>query len=167
MYSGNTLACCIKDERYHQPSREFVGGYYMQTMALGLSFFASRLATNLDFAGWGGEFTGTMEAYQCIAGMYLIGEDMSREINCVTLHPTKTDQFGMPVPNVHFDDHENDIAMRNHAYKHGAMVYDAVGATATDPRTEFATSGGKLMISKTCSFQTAASSQRARQKIRS
>jgi len=70
-----------------------------------------------------------MEAYQCIAGMYLIGEDMSRETNCVTLHPTERDQFGMPVPNVNFDDHENDIAMRNHAYKHGAMVYDAVGAT--------------------------------------
>jgi hypothetical protein len=52
MYRGNTLAGCIKDERYHQPSREFVGGYYMQTMALGLSFFASRLASNLDFAGW-------------------------------------------------------------------------------------------------------------------
>ena len=53
----------------------------MQTMALGLSFFASRLANNLDFAGWGREFTGTMEAYQCIAGMYLIGEDMSQETN--------------------------------------------------------------------------------------
>ena len=71
----------------------------MQTMALGLSLFASRLATNLDFAGWGREFTGTMEAYQCIAGMYLIGEDMSRETNRVTLHPTEKDQFGMPVPN--------------------------------------------------------------------
>ena len=30
---------------------------------------------------------------------------------------------------MHFDDHANDIAMRNHAYKRGAMVYDAVGAT--------------------------------------
>ena len=36
----------------------------------------------------------------------------------------------MPVPNVHFDDHVNDIAMRNHAYKQGSAVYDAVGATA-------------------------------------
>ena len=49
--------------------------------------------------------------------------------NCVTLHPTEKDQFGMPIPNVHFGDHVNDIAMRNHAYKQGAMVYDAVGAT--------------------------------------
>jgi choline dehydrogenase-like flavoprotein len=70
-----------------------------------------------------------MEAYEYLAGMWLVGEDMPRETNRVTLHPTEKDQFGMPIPNVHFDDHENDVAMRNHAYKHGAMVYDAVGAT--------------------------------------
>jgi choline dehydrogenase-like flavoprotein len=58
-----------------------------------------------------------------------VGEDMPQESNCVTLHPTEQDQFGMPIPNVHFDDHANDIAMRNHAYKRGAIVYDAVGAT--------------------------------------
>jgi len=37
------------------------------------------------------------------------------------------------VANVHFDDHPNDIAMRNHAYERGAAVYDAVGATRTFP----------------------------------
>jgi choline dehydrogenase-like flavoprotein len=54
---------------------------------------------------------------------------MPRETNRVTLHPTEKDQFGLPIPNVHFDDDVNDIAMRNHAYKHGAMVYDAIGAS--------------------------------------
>jgi choline dehydrogenase-like flavoprotein len=34
---------------------------------------------------------------------------------------------------VHFDDHPNDIAMRDHAYKQGAAVYEAVGATVTYP----------------------------------
>jgi choline dehydrogenase-like flavoprotein len=29
---------------------------------------------------------------------------------------------------VHFDDHVNDLAMRNHAYKQGTAVYEAVGA---------------------------------------
>jgi len=37
------------------------------------------------------------------------------------------------VASVHFDDHPNDIAMRNHAYKQGAAVYEAVGATVTYP----------------------------------
>ena len=129
MYRGNTMAGCIKDERFHRPDREFVGGYYMQTVHRGLSFMAAGLANNLDVPGWGPEYTRIMEAYQCMAGMWLVGEDMSQETNCVTLHPTEKDQFGMPIPNVHFDDHANDIAMRNHAYKRGAMVYDAVGAT--------------------------------------
>jgi choline dehydrogenase-like flavoprotein len=61
--------------------------------------------------------------------MWLVGEDMPQAANRVTLHPSEKDQFGMPIPNVHFDDHENDIAMRNHAYKRGAIVYDAAGAT--------------------------------------
>ena len=39
----------------------------------------------------------------------------------------------MPVANVHFDDHPNDIAMRKHAWKQGTAVYEAVGATRTMP----------------------------------
>src|SRR5271165_3596133 len=129
MYRGNTMAGCIKDERHHRPDREFAGGYYMQTLHVGLSFFATRLANSLDLPGWGCEFTRIMDAYEYMAGMWLVGEDMPQTANCVTLHPTERDQFGMPIPNVHFDDHENDTTMRNHAYKRGAMVYDAVGAT--------------------------------------
>ena len=35
----------------------------------------------------------------------------------------------MPIPVVHFKDHANDIAMRNHAYKAGTAVYQSLGAT--------------------------------------
>ena len=72
MYRGNTLAGCIKDEQYHRPDREFVGGYFMETMSLGLPFFATKLATNTDFGGWGREFTRTIESYEHMAGMYLV-----------------------------------------------------------------------------------------------
>ena len=34
---------------------------------------------------------------------------------------------------VHFDDHENDIAMRRHAHAAGQAVYAAAGATRTFP----------------------------------
>src|SRR5271165_6543756 len=129
MYRGNTMAGWIKDERYHKADRQFVGGYYMQTLHLGLSLLAANISSNADFGGWGREFTRTMEAYEHIAGMWLVGEDMPQQTNCVTLHLTEKDQFGMPIPNVHSDDHMNDIEMRNHYYKRGTMVYDAVGAT--------------------------------------
>jgi choline dehydrogenase-like flavoprotein len=58
---------------------------------------------------------------------------MPQEKNAITLHPTEKDKYGLPVPNVHFDDHPNDVAMRNHAYKQGGAIYDAVGATRTFP----------------------------------
>ncbi len=65
--------------------------------------------------------------------MWIVGEDMPQETNRVTVHATEKDKFGMPVPNVHFDDHPNDVAMRAHAWKQGQAVYDAVGATRTMP----------------------------------
>ena len=72
-----------------------------------------------------------MEGYENMAGMWLVGEDMPQERNAITLHASEKDQFGLPVPNVHFDDHPNDIAMRNHAFKQGSAVYEAAGANKT------------------------------------
>jgi choline dehydrogenase-like flavoprotein len=66
-----------------------------------------------------------------MAGMWIVGEDMPQQGNAVTLHATEKDKFGLPIPNVHYDDHPNDLAMRGYAYKRGAAVYEAVGATRT------------------------------------
>jgi len=129
MHRGTTMAGIIMDEGKHNPKRGFVGGYEMETLSLGVPF----MAAFLDPGAWGREFTTALDSYDHMAGMWLVGEDMPQEKNAVTLHPTEKDQFGLPVPNVHFDDHANDTAMRNHAYKQGAAVYDAVGATRTFP----------------------------------
>jgi len=101
----------------------------METLALGLPF----MAAFLDPGAWGREFTTALDAYENMAGMWLVGEDMPQETNRVTLNADVKDQYGLPVVNVHFDDHPNDIAMRNHAYQQGQAVYDAVGATRTFP----------------------------------
>ena len=129
MWRGTTMAGIIQDESRHDPSRGFVGGYELETLALGLPF----MAAFLDPGAWGREFTSALDHYENMAGMWIVGEDMPQETNRVTLNHDVKDQFGMPVVNVHFDDHPNDIAMRNHAYKQGAAVYDAVGATRTFP----------------------------------
>ena len=128
MWRGTTMAGIITDESRHDPSRGFVGGYEMETLSLGLPF----MAAFLDPGAWGREFTSALDLYENMAGMWLVGEDMPQEKNGVTLSDTK-DQYGLPVANVHFDDHPNDIAMRNHAYKQGQAIYDAVGATRTFP----------------------------------
>lgn len=129
MWRGTTMAGIIQDESRHDPSRGFVGGYELETLALGLPF----MAAFLDPGGWGREFTTALDSYENMAGMWIVGEDMPQETNRVTLNHDVKDQYGLPVPNVHFDDHPNDIAMRNHAYQQGAAVYDAVGATRTFP----------------------------------
>ena len=129
MYRGTTMAGIIQDEAVHDTSRGFVGGYEMETLSLGLPF----MGAFLDPGGWGRSFSSAMEGYENMAGMWLVGEDMPQETNRISLHASEKDQHGLPVPNVHFDDHPNDIAMRNHAFQQGAAVYDAVGATRTFP----------------------------------
>ena len=127
MNRGETMAGNIEDEAVNDPSRGFVGGYYMQLLSLGVPF----MAAFLDPGAWGRGFTSFLESYDHLAGMWLVGEDMPQETNRVTLNHDEVDQYGQPVPNVHFDDHPNDLAMREHAYQAGEKVYDAVGAIRT------------------------------------
>lgn len=129
MWRGTTMAGIIQDEAINDPSRGFVGGYELETLALGLPF----MAAFLDPGGWGREFTTALDHYENMAGMWIVGEDMPQETNRITLNHAVTDQHGLPVADVHFDDHPNDVAMRNHAYKQGIAVYEAVGATRVFP----------------------------------
>lgn len=129
MWRGTTMAGIIQDEARHDPSRGFVGGYELETLSLGLPF----MAAFLDPGAWGREFTTALDSYENMAGMWIVGEDMPQETNRVTLNHDVKDQHGLPVANVHFSDHPNDIAMRNHAYKQGVAVYEAVGATRVFP----------------------------------
>jgi choline dehydrogenase-like flavoprotein len=133
MYRGTTMAGIIHDEARNDPSRGFLGGYEMETLSLGLPF----MAAFLNPGAWGRSFTAAMEGYPRMAGMWLVGEDMPQETNRVTLDPKAKDKFGLPVASVHYDDHPNDVAMRNHAYKQGSAVYEAVGATVTYPTTPY------------------------------
>lgn len=111
MYRGETMAGCVADESVLDTDRGFVGGYYMQTIALGPAFFTTFVAPG----SWGPELT--KYAADCVntAGMWLVGEDLPRARNRVTLNDTVLDHYGLPVAHVHFDDHDNDIAMRTHA----------------------------------------------------
>ncbi len=129
MWRGTTMAGIIQDEAHHDASRGFVGGYELETLSLGLPF----MAAFLDPGSWGREFTTALDSYENMAGMWIVGEDMPQESNRVTLDTGTLDQHGLPTPIVHYDDHPNDVAMRDHAYSRGMAIYDAVGATRTLP----------------------------------
>ena len=64
MWRGTTMAGIIQDEARHDPSRGFVGGYELETLALGLPF----MAAFLDPGGWGREFTTALDSYENMAG---------------------------------------------------------------------------------------------------
>ena len=127
MYRGTTMAGIVRDEAVHNPARGFVGGYEMETISLGVPF----MAAFLNPGGWGREFTSALDSYDRMAGMWLVGEDLPQETNRVTLNIAEKDRFGMAIPNVHYDDHPNDVAMRKHAYDRGAALYTAAGANRT------------------------------------
>ena len=128
-WRGTTMAGIITDESIHDPSRGFVGGYELETLALGIPF----MAAFLDPGGWGRSFTGALDMYENMAGLWIVGEDMPQESNGVTLNTDVKDQYGLPAPNVHFTNHPNDNAMRNHAWGQAQKLYDSVGATRTYP----------------------------------
>jgi choline dehydrogenase-like flavoprotein len=121
------MAGIVSDEAVNNPKRGFVGGYELETLSIGLPF----MAAFLDPGAWGPQFTEAMDNYVNMAGLWIVGEDMPQASNRVTLHPSEKDQWGLPAPNVHYDDHPNDIAMRNHAYKQARAIYEAVGAKKT------------------------------------
>jgi len=127
MYRGTTMAGIVRDEAVYKPERGFAGGFELETLSLGLPF----MAAFLDPGAWGPDFCSAMDAYSHMAGMWIVGEDMPQETNRITLHATEKDAFGLPIPDVHFDDHANDTAMRNYAFKQGSAIYEAVGATRT------------------------------------
>lgn len=90
---------------------------------------AQSLGMDGQTSGQGRLWTG--DAYDNFAGMWLVGEDMPSPTNRVRLNTDITDQYGLPVPSVHFDDHKNDIDMRDYAADKAREVYQAVGATKT------------------------------------
>ena len=126
-HRGAQLAGIIRDESGNRPDRGFVGGYNMEAVQFSLPVLAERM----DEGAWGEDYASALEAYDHFSGMLIIGEDPPQDSNRVTLHATQRDQYGLPVPIVHYARHENTTAMRDHARKAGAAVYEAVGATRT------------------------------------
>jgi choline dehydrogenase-like flavoprotein len=123
-WRGATLAGVIEDEVLNDPRRGFVGGYRIELLALDLPTFP---LVGLPY-GWGRDFASIIENYRNIAGMFINGEDMPRSENRITLNSNVKDAYGLPVANVHVDEHANDQAMRKHAQTQMSKMYEAIGA---------------------------------------
>ena len=123
-WRGATLAGVIEDETIHDPRRGFAGGYRIELVTLDLPTMP---LVGLPY-GWGRDFASIMENYRNLAGMFINGEDMPRAGNSITLNTNVKDSLGLPVANVHVDEHPNDRAMRRHAQGQMSRMYEAIGA---------------------------------------
>lgn len=128
-WRGATLAGVVEDEVINEPRRGFAGGYRMELLALDLATFVQ---VGLPY-GWGRDFASIMEGYRNMAGMFINGEDLPRSENRITLNSDVKDAYGLPVANVHVDEHANDQAMRKHAQGQMTKMYDAIGAKRIVP----------------------------------
>jgi choline dehydrogenase-like flavoprotein len=124
MNHGVQMGGTIYDEARHDASRGFVGGYLMQAVQVGIPFLTATIVPT----GWGPDFTRFIDNYDHLSGIWLNGEDLPRADNRITLHPTEKDAHGLPVANVHVDDHPNDVAMRAHFFRQAEQVLRAAGA---------------------------------------
>ncbi len=78
---------------------------------------------------WGERIAAVLEKYDHLAAMLVHGEDMPRETNRITLHPTRKDQYGLPVPVIHYEEHPNSKRLQTYALRQGRRIYEALGAT--------------------------------------
>jgi len=133
-YKGITMMGIIDDFADNRPERGFVGGFLIETIMLGPAFASVFIqpgpftSTADRKALWGEALVELMDNYTHLAGNWIVGEDMPQEGNCITLHPTKKDRFGVPIPVVTFNDHPNDKAMREFAWKRCQELWEAAGA---------------------------------------
>jgi len=128
-YRGAQQGGHIADEQRHDESRGFAGGYQIESAA-----FSPLAVARVAYGGkWGAELTRAMENYTRIAATFITGEDPAQQSNGIRLHPEEKDQYGLPAPVVHYEDHENAGPMRNHAAAAARGIFENLGADRVAP----------------------------------
>jgi choline dehydrogenase-like flavoprotein len=123
-------ACACSEEFYEtDPQNDFVRGYALQTVAP-LPIAMSHLLVDED-GRFGDELLDAMEAYNHYACIGVLGEILPDERNSVSIHPSERDQYGLPVPYVHFSLFENDRRMMEAGIQRARQVLAAAGAKET------------------------------------
>lgn len=106
------------------PARGYSGGFKFEQV----SFDPTSLSNLARPGAWGSEYARQLEKYDHFAALLVVGEDPSQVTNQVSLHPSEKDQYGMPIPIVHYVDHENSREMRKFALGKARDLYESLGS---------------------------------------
>jgi choline dehydrogenase-like flavoprotein len=122
---------CASTEAFYEtdPRNDFVRGYALQTVAP-LPIAMAHLIADEDGC-FGEELVARMQDYNHYAAIGVLGEILPDARNSVAIHPTEKDQYGIPVPYVHFNLFENDRRMMRAGIQRARDVLTAAGATET------------------------------------
>jgi choline dehydrogenase-like flavoprotein len=132
-HRGTQMAGVIGDEKVHDDARGFAGGYLLETLPSSLH----GLASNLQPGAWGRDYANLIENFRRMAGVWICGEDLPVETNTISLNDEVRDAAGNPVAHVHFEFHDNDLAMQKHATAQATALYEAAGAERVVSRGAF------------------------------
>lgn len=124
VYKGAQAAGVIRDETRHDPARGFSGGFQLHTVPL----TPRTLGTMLTPERWGRELTVALEQYRNFAMLLIMGEDMPVADNRISLHPTRKDHYGLPVPVINYQHHANNRAMEKYGLDVSRRLYRSLGA---------------------------------------
>jgi choline dehydrogenase-like flavoprotein len=109
------------------PGEDFVCGYTIEVVGPHPVDFAARVTTARGL--WGAELRKLMLDYNYYSGIGIVGEVLPQRSNAVRLHPSERDQYGLPVPHIAFDYHENDRQLIAHAIERMERIMTAAGGT--------------------------------------
>ncbi|MBX2838249.1 MAG: GMC family oxidoreductase [Gammaproteobacteria bacterium] len=104
--------------------RGFAGGFKFEMV----SFDPESLTKFVQPGSWGRDYTDILSKYDHFAALLVMGEDPSQSENHVSLHATEKDQYGMPVPVIHYRDHENSKTMRRFGQQQAKRLYESLGS---------------------------------------
>ena len=124
LHRGTHQAGIVTDERGYDASRGFAGGILFLTVPFTPDIFARLLIPG----AWGERITSVLEDYDHLAAMLVHGEDMPQESNFISLHASRKDRYGLPVPVVHYQEHPNSRRLMKYALRQGRRMYESLGA---------------------------------------
>ena len=123
-HRGTRQSGLLFDEQYHKPERGFNGGYLIETVAV------DPVSVAAIVNDWGTSAAEMLANYTSLGGLWITGEDPPQASNKITFDDAERDQYGLPVPTLHYQFHENSMAMFEHGKKQCEALLESMGGTS-------------------------------------
>ncbi len=118
-------ASIISEATMRPKDANFAGGYLTQSLGVVPVTFARQVARGRGL--WGQDLVDYLDQYNHLAGVGANGDCLPYDNNFLELADEK-DEFGVPVPKIHFSYGENEVRMSEHSAKLMTAAWKAAGA---------------------------------------